>query len=346
MQPTKIRIYSRYVRYLLWEFRWALGMFWGLVLLGGMILSWSYRQRPLSYAEACYSVFLLIFLESSIDFPDKWYLQALFFLLPVVGLGAIADSVVRLAYLIFSRKRNLPEWQRMMASLYSNHYVVVGVGKVGIRIIQGLVKLGQSVVVVEREKESPFLDEIHELGVPVITGDGRLRTTLEQASVARAQAVILATDDDLANLDSALTARDINPNVRIVMRMFDETLATKVGCAFNMPAISIAEVSAPAFIAAATGRKVYQDFQLAGQHVQLIDLTIHPQSSLAGETVGAVQTSYNANIVMRHAQEEVNVNPPPDVRLAAGDSLLVIAPLERLQALTEANQPNLRCVKP
>jgi Trk K+ transport system NAD-binding subunit len=283
-------------------------------------------------------VFLLIFLEPSLDFPDKWYLQSLFFLLPVVGLGAIADSVVRLAYLIFSQKRNLPEWQRMMASLYSNHFVVVGMGKVGIRIVQGLVTLRESVVVIEREKESLFLDEVHALGVPVIAGDGRQRKTLEQASVAHAQAVILATDDDLANLDSALTAREINPQVRIVMRMFDDTLATKAGGAFNMPAISIAEVSAPAFIAAATGRKVYQDFQLAGQHVQLIDFTIHPQSRLVGQTVGEVQKSMDVNIVMHNGAQGVNVNPPHEVRLGGGDSLLVIAPLARLRALAEANK--------
>ena len=85
-------IYLRFARYLLWEFRWPLGVFTSLVLSGGWILHRFYHDGELSYARACHAVFLLIFLESSLDFPDEWYLQPLFFLLPIVGLGAIADS--------------------------------------------------------------------------------------------------------------------------------------------------------------------------------------------------------------------------------------------------------------
>ena len=70
--------------------------------------------------------------------------------------------------------------------------------------------------------------------------------------------MIVTTSDDLTNLDAAITARDLNATARIVIRLFDETLATKVAGAFAMPTISTSQVAAPAFIAAATGRKVYQ----------------------------------------------------------------------------------------
>ena len=62
-----------------------------------------------------------------------------------MGLGAIADSVVRLAFLVFTRKQNLPEWNRMLASLCRNHFVVIGVGKVGYQVIKGLLELRESV---------------------------------------------------------------------------------------------------------------------------------------------------------------------------------------------------------
>ena len=71
--------------------------------------------------------------------------------MPVVGLGALADSVVRLAYLMFTQKQRLPEWQRMVASLYRNHVVVVGVGKVGYRVIQGLVEEREAVVAIDQQ---------------------------------------------------------------------------------------------------------------------------------------------------------------------------------------------------
>ena len=65
-----------------------------------------------------------------------------------------------------------------------------------------------------------------------------------------------------------------------------------------MPTISTSQVAAPAFIAAATGRKVYQGFQLAGQYVHLTDLAIQPTGLLAGRSVREVQADNRVNIVM------------------------------------------------
>jgi voltage-gated potassium channel len=337
--PSQIAIFGRYALFLLKEFRWPLIVFAGLVLLGGLALRLGYHHHEIGYVEACYTVFLLIFLEAAnLEFPSEWYLQLAFFILPIVGLGAIADSVVRLGYLIFAQKQNLPEWQRMVASLYRNHFVVVGAGKVGLRIIKGLVELREPVVAIERVANSPFLDEVHDLHVPVITGDGRQRKTLEEAGVAHARAIIVASDDDLANLDAALTARDIQPGIRVVMRLFDDTLAEKIGGAFDMPALSTSQVAAPAFIAAATGRKVYHEFQLDGQQLHLIDLTISADATLAHRTVGDIQADHNVNVVMHRGPTGVNINPGHEVVLTPGDTLLVIGPIANLRDLETANQ--------
>ncbi len=333
------RAYLRFARYLAWEFRWPLGVFATLVLVGGLALQHSYHREPLTYAQACHQIFLMLFLESGIDFPDEWYLQPFFFLLPIVGLGAVADSVVRLAYLVFARKQRLPEWHQMVASLQRGHTVVVGVGKVGYQVIRGLLDLGQAVVAVERGSESSLVDELIDLGVPVIRGDGRNRKTLVQANTAEAAAVVLVTDDDLANLDAALTARELNPEARVALRLFDETLLSKVAGAFAMPGISTALVAAPAFIAAATGRKVYQAFQLAGREVHLTDLTVCAGSGLIGRTVGSIQGDHQINIVMHQGPSGVDVNPDHDVVLSAGDTVLVIAPMARLLSLEAANRP-------
>ncbi len=169
--PVRFLMYLRFARYLLWEFRWPLGIFTTLVLVGGLILHLFYDHGRLPFAHACHAVFLMIFLESSLDFPDEWYLQPLFFLLPVIGLGAVADSVVRLAFLVFTRKQNLPEWNRMLASLCRNHFVVIGVGKVGYQVIKQLLELRESVVAIEMASGSPLLGELFDKGVPVIQGN-------------------------------------------------------------------------------------------------------------------------------------------------------------------------------
>jgi len=336
--PVRFLMYLRYARYLLWEFRWPLGIFTTLVLAGGLILHFFYDNGRLPFVHACHAVFLLIFLESSLEFPEEWYLQPLFFLLPIIGLGAVADSVVRLAFLVFTRKQNLPEWNRMLASLCRNHFVVIGVGKVGYQVIKQLLELRETVVAIEMASGSPLLGELFDKGVPVIQGNARQASVLEQAGVRQARSVIITTSDDLTNLDAAITAREINRDARIVIRLFDETLATKVAGAFSMPTISTSQVAAPAFIAAATGRKIYQGFQLAGQYVHFTDMTINPMGRLVGRSVGEVQSDKRINIVMLQGAGGVHVNPDPDMVLEPGDTILVIAPMEALLLLESMNQ--------
>jgi len=308
-----------------------------LVLGGGLILHNFYGREQLPYVRACHAVFLLIFLESTIEFPREWYLQPLFFLLPVVGLGAVADSVVRLGYLVFTRKQNLPEWNRMLASLCRNHFVVIGVGKVGYQVIRELLELRESVVAIEMACGAPLLGELFDKGVPVVQGNARMSSVLEQGGVRQARAIIVTTSDDLTNLDAAITARELNRDAKIVIRLFDETLATKVAGAFSMPTISTSQVAAPAFIAAATGRKIYQGFQLAGEYVHLTDITISPTGRLVGQTVADVQSDKRINMVMHQGAGGVHVNPDPQILLEPGDTILVIAPMEALLTLESMN---------
>ncbi len=326
----RVHLSYRFSLYLLHEFRWSLGVFAGTVLLGGLLL-WVCYSPALPYSRACHAVFAMIFLEQTIAFPREWYLMPLFFILPIVGLGAVADSIVRLAYLIFTSKQQLQEWQVMQASILSDHFVVVGAGKVGYHIIKELLSLRESVVAVDRNLDGPLVAELQDLGVTVIKGEGRLRKTLELAGIARARAAILATDDDLANIDGALTARQVNPGLRVVVRLFDDTLATKVAGAFNLHAVSTPATSAPAFIAAAQGRTVYQSFCLDGsQTLHVADVSIGSDSPLVGRSVEHVQARCGVNIVMLKRQAHVTVNPEHDVELRPDDRLVVIAPIERL----------------
>jgi Trk K+ transport system NAD-binding subunit len=337
---NQLRTHVRFSLYLLWEFRWPLGVFWAVVLLGGAGLRALYHTsgKVLSYPESCYAVFQMFFLQAQLDFPEEWYLQPFFFLVPIVGLGALADSLVRLGYLVFARKSKLPEWQRMIAASYRQHIVVVGVGKVGYHIIKGLLALREQVVAIDVKTESLTLDEIRDVGVPIITGNARHQKVLQQAGVGLARVIVVVTDDDLANLDSALTARQINPAIQVVLRLFDHTLATKFAARFHMPAISVSEVSAGAFIAAATGHRVYQAFALGDQHLHVTDLTISPAGALAGLTVGQVQTDHSVNVVMHHGAAGAQMNPSAQTPLAPQDTLLVIAELDRLLALEKANR--------
>ncbi len=59
-------------------------------------------------------------------------------------------------------------------------------------------------------------------------GDSSNEETLRSAGVQRAQSVLAMTDGDITNLESAMVVRDLNPDARITMRMFDHDLAQRV----------------------------------------------------------------------------------------------------------------------
>ena len=82
-----------------------------------------------------------------------------------------------------------------------------GDGRVGYQVIKELLELRESVVAVEMDSEALLLGELFDRGIPVIQGDARLSTTLGQANVPDAKAVIMTTGDDLTNLDIGLLAR-------------------------------------------------------------------------------------------------------------------------------------------
>jgi len=314
------------------EFRWPMMVFAALVLGGGALFS---ATMDLPYGEACFGAYMLIFVQPNLKFPNHWYDQTLFFLMPIIGLGAVADSVVRLGYLVFSRKRKLQEWWIMEASTMRNHIVLCGLGRVGYRIAQQLLAAKEQVVAIEKDGESMFVEEMQDLGVPVLIGEARLKKNLLLANLEQARAIILATNDDLTNLDAALTAREIKPDIRVALRLFDETLASKVANQFHMPVISTSQVSAPAFVAAVTGRNVHQCFQLDGQTIHVADVRVF---RLPPQTVSALQKSFGVSVLLLKKGGGNAAMPDPDARVQGGDTIVVAAPIERMHQLEEANR--------
>lgn len=223
----------------------------------------------------------------------------------------------------------------MEASTCRNHIVLCGLGRVGFRIVQELIAAGETVVAIEKDGDSVFVEELQDKDVPVLIGDARLKRNMQLAHLEHAKAVICATNDDLANLDAALTAREIKPEIRVVLRLFDETLATKVASQFKMPVISTSQVSAPAFVAAVTGRTVRQCFQVDGQTIHVADVRI---SRLPAQSVAAIQKQYGVSVVLHKTDGGSAGLPDLESQVRKGDTIVVAAPMDRMKHLEEANR--------
>ena len=147
-----------------------------------------------------------------------------------------------------------------------NHIVLCGLGTVGYRVAEGLVARGEHIAVLESSEANRFLPLIrtHREQVQLVIADARLRDSLSLMNVMAARCIITATNDDMANIQAALNARQLNPGIRVVFRMFDQSAAQRVAETFGFQvALSASALAAPTFVAAACGQAVVQDFPSA-----------------------------------------------------------------------------------
>lgn len=153
---------------------------------------------------------------------------------------------------------------------HQGHVIVVGLGNVGYRVVDEIHRLGAKVVAVDRNPAAEFLETVQDR-TPVIVGDARLGDTLSRAGVERARAIIAATGDDVVNLGASLSAKQRNPNLRTVVRLFDADFAAKVRATFALDAVmSGSRIAAPTFVAAALYEGVLSAFVLDGYLVAIL----------------------------------------------------------------------------
>lgn len=146
------------------------------------------------------------------------------------------------------------------AANYQNHIVVAGLGNIGFRLVRELVQAGERVVAIEKSSDASFLQTARELA-PVVLGDAKTEETLRKAGIAGAKAVLAVTNDDLANLSTALAAKRIQPSCRTVLRIFNSELAEKMQQGLAMDAVlSVSGAAAPTFAGAAICPNVLQGF--------------------------------------------------------------------------------------
>jgi hypothetical protein len=119
--------------------------------------------------------------------------------------------------------------EREIAEL-DRHVLVCGYGVFGQTVADRLSGNGRDVVVVEFDTNEAARAERD--GFPTVTGDARREEVLNRAQIAEASVVVAAIDDSNANVQIAMMARQLAPNVRVVVRIGEsvyESLARRAG---------------------------------------------------------------------------------------------------------------------
>jgi len=161
----------------------------------------------------------------------------------------------------FILRQRLPMLYTRRSKRMQNHVILCGLGQVGYRVARELQRFDTEVTVVELDSTGPFVKTITDEGIPIIFDDARRTEVLIKAGLERASAVIACTNKDLTNVEIALDAREVRPDIRVVLRLFDQGLASKIVNSFDIDAaFSSAALAAPAFAAAAVDPSVQDSF--------------------------------------------------------------------------------------
>ncbi|OEJ34957.1 potassium channel family protein [Streptomyces subrutilus] len=174
----------------------------------------------------------------------------------------------------------------------SGHVVLLGLGKIGTRVLARLRELEIPVVCVESDPRARGLALARRLRVPVVVGDVTDEGVLEAARVHRAHALLAVTSSDTTNLEAALYARGVKPDLRVVMRLYEDDFATAVYRTLRAAhpgaltrSRSVTHLAAPAFAGAMMGRQILGAIAVERRVLlfAVVDVAGHPQ--LEGRTV-------------------------------------------------------------
>jgi Trk K+ transport system NAD-binding subunit len=228
----------------------------------------------------------------------------------------------------------------------TDHVIVVGLGNVGTRIVGQLHDLGMRVICVDSNPNAQGAAMARRLGVPVVTGLASREETLRTAGIDTCRSLVSVTSADVVNLETALHARSLREDLRIVVRLFDDDLAVRLekNLGGNVVSRSVSYLSAPSFAVAMLEHQVLRTIPV-GRHVLLIaDVPVDRDSELEGTALEQVHEAGQARVIAlrRRGVDEMDWKPRQDYLLSAQDRMIVLATragLGRVLARSTPSEP-------
>jgi Trk K+ transport system NAD-binding subunit len=322
-----------------------------LVLSSTILVRLTYAHPRLSWLDALYftseTITTVGYGEFTFAGQPAW-LRLFAVGLMFSGVTVTALLVAFLADVLLSRRFVTTAGRRRVRHL-RDHFVVVGLGSFGIRVVSDLTAAGYDVAVIERDENNRFLSSAAELDVPVIFGDATMRQTLESARVDRARAVAVLTQDDMVNIETGIVLREmlgprvmpevVRPEVPLVLRVYDRVLGAAVAERFGFENVrSTVDLAAPWFIGAAMGLQVLGTFWVGQRSFMVGGMHVAAGSELDGLQMFELSTQTRVIAITRQ-DTPVKLRPRRDARLRAGDTVYVVGPYRELLATLRKGQP-------
>ena len=225
-------------------------------------------------------------------------------------------------------------------SKLKDHYIVCGSDETSQTVIQELILTKRPFVVVE-----PLQEKIEKLSSPgntlFVHGDPTDDNVLIQAGIEKAKGIILSLPNDEANLFVTISARSLNPDIRIVTKGIDVKSHKKMFKAGSDAVVSpefiggmrmVSEMIRPAVV-------TFLDMMLREREevLRFEEIHVDKDASYVGKTIGDANIDKETGSLLvalrREGSEKYDFNPSKDTEIQAGDVLVLIATVDMIQLI-------------
>jgi len=275
--------------------------------------------HPLSHAGRVFNLFVIIFGVGTV----------------FMAIGSLTQALLEFELgKVFGQARMERDIEKL-----TGHYIICGAGRVGRSVAQELARKPVPFVVIESAEARG--DAVPE-GWLVMRGDATLEKTLRAARIEHAEGLVAATTTDATNIYIVLTARGLNPKLRIIARASEE------GAEKHLRTAGANNIISPYAFA---GHRIAQRF-LRPNVLDFLDLAtldpdvdleieevqVAPGSTLAGVSIGDSRIHQQLGVIVLAIKREgqtMKFNPAAADRIEPNDFLIAIGESKSLRRLEE-----------
>ena len=274
-----------------------------------------------------------------LSFPGRVFTM----LIIVVAFAIFAYGASTIASMIFEgelKKVFITKRLEKMISKMKGHTIVCGLGRTGLAAIKELRKEKVPFVVVDKSEERIEWVKEHFVDIIYIVGDATEDETLIRAGIKAASNLIVATPSDSENLFITLSAKSLNPKIRIVSRVADERSIVKLKRAGASEVISPNIIGGLRMASLAIRPSVVSFLDIVTHHgevdLRLEEVRIPDSSPFHGKLLKDLQIPNRTGVIVigiRRKDGSFILNPISTTMVLRGDTLIIIGTKEQFEHL-------------
>ena len=249
----------------------------------------------------------------------------------IFGMGVLLFGISTFtAFLVEGELSEMLRRRKMdkRISELKGHYIVCGIGGIGRHILNELHKTGRPFVAIDKNEE--VCRTLREKEILLVCGDATSSAVLKAANAEYAKGVFCALHSDAENLLLILTAKGINPDLRIVAKAEEDESENKMRKA-GADGIVLPEFIGGLRMASEMIRPEAVSFldkmlKSSEEVFRVEDINITSDSQLIGKTLknsGLLDKKGIAVAAVRKGDRYM-FNPPENEILETGDAIILI----------------------